>query len=205
MRWQRLFQDLEDQLERETDAELEDLARDEERLRIARLSLAQRLRSLVSRSDSTRSDERAPQLLSLRIGDKDVECSVRRVGRDWVLVEIANPSIYAGSALVPLAAISSIRLTGSVSDPRTLGLLDGAAPTSLSNDIGLAFVLRDLARRRLHVRVVGNSSELVGLIDRVGRDHIDVAMHGAGIARAETRAVTVCIVPQANIQMVLLP
>lgn len=205
MRWQRLFQDLEDQLERETDAELEDIARDEERLRIARLSLAQRLRSLVSRSDSARSDERTPRLLSLRIGDKDVECSVSRVGRDWMLIEIASPSIFAGSALVPLAAINSIRLTGVASDPRTLGLLDGEAPTTLSHDIGLAFVLRDLARRRRHVRVVSNSLELVGLIDRVGRDHIDVAMHGAGLARAESRSVTVCIVPQANIQMVLLP
>lgn len=205
MRWQRLFQDLEDQLERETDAELEDIARDEERLRIARLSLAQRLRSLASQNNSARSDGRTPRSLSLRIGDKDVECSITRVGRDWMLIEIASPSILAGSALVPLAAINSIRLTGVASDPRTLGLLEGEAPTTLSNDIGLAFVLRDLARRRRHVRVVSNSSEMVGLIDRVGRDHIDVAMHGAGIARAVSQAVTVCIVPQANIQMVLLP
>jgi hypothetical protein len=205
MRWQRLFQDLEDQLERETDAELEDIARDEERLRIARLTLAQRLRSLVTPSESAPNGARTPRLLSIRIGDRDVECSVSRVGRDWMLVEVASPNLFAGSALIPLGAVSSIRLTGVASDPRSLGLVDGDAPSTLASDIGLAFVLRDLARRRRHLRIVSVGSEVSGLIDRVGRDHIDVSVHGAGLGRAESRALTVFLIPQANIQMVLLP
>ena len=50
MRWDNLFDDLESQLEQELTAEEVDLQAEEERLRLARLGIRDRLRSLAHAS-----------------------------------------------------------------------------------------------------------------------------------------------------------
>ena len=51
------------------------------------------------------------------------------------------------------------------------------APGGLTDRLGLPFVLRDLARRRRPVQLRLRSGGVTGTIDRVGRDHLDLAVH----------------------------
>ena len=134
MRWERLFQDLEDQLDYETDAEIEDRARDEERLRVARLSLSDRLRGLSAERTS-------PVAVGLGVGVYNLECTISRVGRDWVLVRILSPVALRCEALVPLGAISRLDFTSVADVQRSLALTTSGS-VGLANDIGLPFVLR---------------------------------------------------------------
>ncbi len=203
MRWERLFQDLEDQLDRETDSELQDIARDEERLRIARLALADRLRSLSTSFAKLPTDAR---VLSLRTGLCELSCRVTRVGRDWMLAEIVSPLAMSGSALIPLAAIESLRVLDAEAVTTSLGnAADVVASTRLTNDIGIAFVLRDLARRRRHVTIVRGDVDVSGTIERVGRDHVDIAIHSRNVSAYSSHSAEVMIVPLAKIELVLLP
>jgi hypothetical protein len=52
--------------------------------------------------------------------------------------------------------------------------------------MGLAWMLRELGRRRVGVRVWDVDGNIVtGTIDRVGTDHLDLAVHDAGQSRRE--------------------
>ena len=80
------------------------------------------------------------------------------------------------SCILPLQAIQSVSLTPG----QTRDSLVAATPTEaprISDRLGLSFVLRDLCRRRRYVQVESVDSSVRGTIDRVGRDHIDVAVH----------------------------
>jgi hypothetical protein len=67
---------------------------------------------------------------------------------------------------------------------------------SLSARLGLAFVLRDLCRRRGAVDVSTASEErLHGTIDKVGRDHLDLAEHEAGVPRRSAAVGRIRILP----------
>ena len=48
---------------------------------------------------------------------------------------------------------------------------------ALTDRLGLPFVLRDLCRRRRGVEVVTRQGTVTGTLDRVGRDHVDLAVH----------------------------
>jgi len=64
-------------------------------------------------------------------------------------------------------------------------------------------VLRDLCRRRA-VDLVLAAGEVHGTIDRVGRDHVDIAVHERGEARRPGAVREVRIVPFATLQLVRL-
>lgn len=179
MRWERLFQDLEDQLERESDAEREDLERDEERARLAKMSMADRLRDMAGESTSAHP-------VRLAIPSCEVECSVLRVGRDWALVEINSPSARRGTAIVPIPVIRSVAEVRAVSDVRysSRNVSQPVTSSSLAANIGLTFVLRDLSRRRREVMVLSDGLELTGTIERVGSDHFDIALTLGGASRS---------------------
>ncbi|WP_166789680.1 hypothetical protein [Cryobacterium fucosi] len=74
----------------------------------------------------------------------------------------------------------------------------------LVDRIGLSFVLRDLCRRRSSLEVHTRTGLLTGTIDRVGRDHIDLAVHAAGTLRRTQEVHQYRIVPLAEIQLVRL-
>ncbi len=56
----------------------------------------------------------------------------------------------------------------------------------ITDRLGLPFVLRDLCRRRTPLELHLPETVLHGTIDRVGRDHCDVALHEPGSPRRES-------------------
>lgn len=197
MRWERLFDDLEASAEAEDraafEAEVADLARAER----SRLSLADRLTAHVGR-----------RLVVHLVDGDDVRGQVRDVGRDWVALlradgarggRTAGPAAldddgqgtrYGGVDLVPLAAVTGVEGLTLASAPA----VEPDGPPVLR--LGLAVVLRSLARDRAYVRVrlVGGRT-VGGTVDRVGVDHLDVAVHPQDEARRPGAVSTVRTVP----------
>jgi hypothetical protein len=179
MRWDRFFEDLEDQLASEWDAERAALDSEAERLRLSRLGLRDRLAALARAGAAT-------QDVGLDLIDGTVlRARIAAVGADWVgmdRVGDAERRAGGGGAIVPLAALAA------VSAPEEL-LLRSARPTStsparLSERMTIGFVLRDIARRRVPASVqLRGGRMLSGTIDRVGLDHLDLALHDPGAAR----------------------
>jgi hypothetical protein len=187
MRWDSLFDDLESQLERERTAEELDVEAEEERLRLGRLSMRDRLFALA----------RAPGNRAVRIGlAGGIRIAVRpqSIGRDWLAAVLPD----GRQCIVPLASIASVSLG------RAEVSLSLAATTqdTVSGRLGLPFVLRDLCRRRRQVELTTLDGILVGTIDRVGRDHLDLAVHDAGTARRESDVRDVVMVPIDRIVIV---
>jgi hypothetical protein len=182
MRWDDLFADLESQLEQKLSADEVDFRAEEERLRLARLGLRDRLAS-VHRAASLGVDT-AMQLV-LRTGGV-VVVTPSSFGKDWMAGEITDGTRHPPFGIIPMDAISSVILTRE----QVYASLDAVEPAetshALSARLGLGFVLRDLCRRRqpLELRVPVGSFH--GTLDRVGRDHCDLAVHEAGSVRRES-------------------
>jgi hypothetical protein len=177
MRWDNLFDDLESQLEQELGAEEGDLLAEEERLRLGRLTLRDRVIAM------TRPGEGVSAQLKLALRDGSITTvAVGSVGRDWIVGELVGAR--RGSCVVPLLAIAAVLPTPEQMTRSVAGEPTAEPAASLSARLGLAFVLRDLCRRRAAVEVSTASAErLHGTIDRVGRDHLDLAEHEAGVPR----------------------
>ncbi|MER7796890.1 hypothetical protein [Microbacterium sp. NPDC096154] len=177
MRWERFFDDLEDQLAAEWEAERAALESEAERLRVARLDLRSRLAGLAGEAEG-------PVALELLDGFvRDVRISA--VGADWIAAPEAADA--RRMLLVPIGAIRGIQVGHG-------DLLRSARPAEtrdrLAERVTFALALRDLSRRRVGVAVgvaaageAGAARTLTGTIDRVGADHLDLAMHDAGAPR----------------------
>jgi hypothetical protein len=161
MRWDELFADLEGQLEHGLGAEEREAELEEERLRIGRASLRDRIAAVVG----------DPEPLRLRLVDgTPIELVPRTVGRDWASGDLAGT---AAQAVVPVPGIAALLPTATQLERSLRPVALGA----VTDRIGLAFVLRDLARRRRAVQLTIPGGVLAGTIDRVGRDHLDLAVH----------------------------
>lgn len=171
MRWNGLFDDLEARWAelgwRETAAEAAELTRAE----WMALSLADRLRG--ARGQEVR--------LHLEWGEA-LEGTVHAVGEDWAGVHVAG----GGSAVVPLAALAAVEAG-----------LARAVPAPDMPAAGLASVLRGIARTRLPVVVGGRQGTTLaeGTVDRVGRDHLDVARHPRDEARRSAAVRGTLVIP----------
>ncbi|MCG7423258.1 hypothetical protein MHY29_10590 [Micrococcus sp. ACRRV] len=183
MRWDGLFEDLEARwsaLEWDaTRAEAAELTRGE----WAALTLEERLRG--ARGETVR--------LHLAWGEhRDVRLGT--VGDGWVSVNAAA----ADSLLVPLTSV--VAWEGPLGTAST-------APEGVRSRPGLPAALRQLARARAAVRVVaGNGVELgEGTIDRVGRDHVDLARHPRDEARRAGQVRGRLVVPLAALGLVATP
>lgn len=197
MRWDNLFDDLEGQLEQELGAEETDLRAEEERLRLGRLTLRDRLHALSAGADT------APVQVSL-IDGSTFDLLPRTFGRDWISGEIVDHSSRRSQFILPLDAIAGLRFSraqvgGSLADAATV-----KNEPELSRRLGLAFVLRDLCRRRQSVELVVNNGTIAGTIDRVGRDHLDLAVHETGTARRECLVAHYRVVPFSQLLLVRL-
>ncbi len=194
MRWDKLFDDLESQLERELSAEELDLGAEEERLRLGRLTLRDRIVALAE------TDE-----FAIWFGDGErLRVKPVTMGRDWFSADLIEQSARRRQCLVPLSAIVGVSVaSGSVARSLERGSADEAHP-ALAGRLGFGFVLRDLCRRRRAVELVLATSTLHGTIDRVGRDHLDLAMHEPGVARRESAVREVRIVALAGLRFVRL-
>lgn len=174
--WDRLFEDLEGQLASEWESERAALDAESERLRISRLELRSRLRVLCA-SD-------APATLDLPSGRR-VRARLNALGSDWLAATITQSeesTTKRSTLIVPLHAVRGL----TVDHGLLLSSLDDEDDSAsvLRERMSLGFVLRDLARRRVPVRIVGiDGSDVHGTIDRAGADHLDLALHDPGEAR----------------------
>lgn len=194
MRWQNLFDDLESQLETELGAEEVDLLAEEERLRLARLSLRDRIRALHD------ADPASLLGVTLRGGGERVALAVAAIGRDWLAGELDAGILR--SVIVPFAAVATLDPVGSQLAASLRAEATPEPPTALSARLGLPFVLRDLCRRRTAVEVHVGVERWHGTIDRVGRDHLDLAEHAPGEPRRTTAVARIRIVAFAGLDLV---
>lgn len=200
MRWDNLFDDLEGQLEQELSAEELDVRAEEERLRLGRLSLRDRI---VAVHEGRRRDEADGIHVFLTNG---APLTVRPLtfGRDWFSVDVLDDSSRRMQAIIPRASIASVVFTRDQSAVSLRATPSELSQTSLPARLTLSFVLRDLCRRRTAVELVLPLGALHGTIDRVGRDHVDVAVHEPGEPRRESAVLQSRAVPLGQIVLVRL-
>ena len=160
MRWKALFDDLEAQADDADRAELEGEVRDRTRREAALTSTVDRLRAAVGAR------------LTVTVGPATpLRGTLLDAGRDWLLLE-EQPG---RDTLVPLAAVLAV---GGLSR-RVAAPLD-----RVGTRLDLRWALRGLARDRAALQVqLRDGSVLVGTLDRVGADHVDLAEHPPGELR----------------------
>lgn len=164
-RWSGLFADLEAQLAAAEAADLGAEVDARTRGEFAEVTLRDRLQAALDRP-----------VRVVVAGGAVVEGVLERVGADWFEVLDAT----GREALVPLAAA---RQVGGLT--RYVGG-DGGA---VAGRLGLRSALRAVARDRSGVRAhLVDGSVLDATVDRVGADHMDLAVHAPGESR-RTRAV----------------
>jgi hypothetical protein len=196
VRWDNLFDDLEGQLENELNAEDLDLRAEEERLRLGRLSLRQRLTAV--------SQGPAPSRVTriLLVGGQTVVVRPTTFGRDWLAADLLDAGAGNPQCLVPFTAIAAVIL-----QPEQVAQSLEPEPDStarLVDRIGLPFVLRDLCRRRKSLGIQTALGTVTGTIDRVGREHLDLALHAGGTARRAADVQQYRIIPLGQIELVRL-
>lgn len=184
MRWERFFDDLEDQLASEREAERAALDTEAERLRLARMPLRDRLLAL------SEGDAGDPSPV-FEFGDGErISADVVGVGADWAALRPRHGR--PGVVMARLAAIVSIGMDESA---LLRSARPQAPPTRLGERITFGFALRDLARRRTPAAVhLATGRALSGTVDRAGADHLDIALHEPGTARRSSAVSGHCIV-----------
>jgi hypothetical protein len=196
VRWDNLFDDLEGQLENELNAEDLDLRAEEERLRLGRLSLRQRLTAVSSGPAQTR------HLRILLVGGQTLTLRPTTFGRDWLAADLLDAGRGNPQCLLPFTAIAAVLL-----HPEQVPVSLAPEPEAtarLVDRIGLPFVLRDLCRRRKSVEIHTALGVVNGTIDRVGREHLDLAAHPGGTTRRTTNVEQFRVIPLTQIHLVRL-
>ncbi|KIS26879.1 hypothetical protein TV39_14000 [Arthrobacter sp. SPG23] len=179
MRWDALFGDMEAQLASVDRLDLESEISERSRAEVAGVELADRLRGSMGLRV-------AVHLVSGAV----FEGTLGHVGGESLLLNDHHHQV-----LVPFAAVS--RYHG-------LGRLAVSEPSSVRRKLGLASALRALARDRadLAVVLVGGTQEaavLSGVIDRVGRDYLDLALTRPGEARRAANVSQIASVPFSSL------
>lgn len=197
MRWDNLFDDLEGQLESEFSADENDLRAEEERLRLGSLTVRDRLFSLKG---AVR-DRGVRVVLTSGTG---LVLRPRTFGRDWVSGEIVDGSSRNLRCIIPIFAISALVLDRTQVTVSIAPISHEDTVVDLSRRLGLSFILRDICRRRASIELELVDGTAYGTIDRVGRDHLDLAVHESGSQRHESAVIHYRIVPFGQIQVVRL-
>lgn len=176
MRWDALFEDMEAQLAAEQRLALESEISERARVEIAGIVLIDRLRGVLG-----------SELSILLSSGMRISGVLAHVGSEWIVLNDA-PQQW----LVPHSAVVSYQGVGRLV----------AQDSGVRTRLGLASALRGLARDRAEVTVhltMGMHQEraLFGVIDRVGKDHFDVAATASGEARRHGNVSSVVTVPFA--------
>ncbi len=176
MRWEGLFEDLEGQLAAEQRRERDDEVAERTRRERALVTLGSRLAAGLG----------ARVGIGL-VGGHRVEGVLGDLGEDWVLVRV---DAEAQEVLVPLAGVLTLR-----------SLAVQSATGRSARRFGLGYALRALSRDRATVAIslVGAGPRLLGTIDAVGADHLDLAEHLEGVPRRRENVRAVTTVPFAAI------
>lgn len=198
MRWDRFFEDLEDQLDSEWEAERAALDTEAERVRLSRIPLHDRLIAL-SATPSGSAIEADGRVISLELVDDVVLAGVvSRVGVDWVALTEGRARLEAALSptslwVVPFAAVRAVALPA---EALLASVRDAAPGDALGQRMSLGFVLRDLVRRRVAVTLrLASGRALSGTIDRAGADHLDLAVHEVGSPRRADNVTGYKIIP----------
>ncbi|QOD44672.1 hypothetical protein [Clavibacter zhangzhiyongii] len=200
MRWENLFDDLEGQWETARLAEERDQRVEEERMRLARTVVRDRLRAL------TASDPAGSLRLSLSDGTW-IDLRAKVLGRDWLSGDLllhgeaARPG-QERACILPLASIHALALDRDQVRASLAPVAELPPERGIVDRIGLPFVLRDLCRRRARVELRLRDTVVAGTLDRVARDHVDVAVHELGTPRRESAVSGYRLVPLAGIVLV---
>lgn len=151
MRWAALFQDFETQMYAASRADLDAKTTELTRAEAAAIEMSSRFRAAQG----------TPVRLRLRDG-RDVLGVIDEVATQWLLL-----STQHGATLIPTHSIDVVyQLRRGASTARS-GVLAR---------LGLGHTLRALARDRVIVRVGIASGDVVGWIDQVGSDHMDLLL-----------------------------
>ena len=196
MRWDQLFDDLGSQLDQEQRDEERALALEEERLRLGRLTLRDRL---VAMGRAEGDDSVGSIRIELR-GARMLDVRPLAFGRDWMSAAVHTAGSGGGQCIVPLEAVEAVLPTAGQLE-RSLEP-SPASSARLAERIGLPFVLRDLCRRRTPVHLTTDDGRVHGTLDRVARDHLDLALHEPGTARRDRVVLGIRIVPLERIVLV---
>lgn len=183
MRWEDLFADLEARwesaLRSEKQAELPEVIRAE----LAAVTVGARLTGSVG----------GPA--SLGVAGRTVSGVLGRTGKGWLAVQGAD----GVDTVVNTAAIEYID---------RLGVAQAGADPVVSR-LSFGHALRSIAKNRSAVRVVvgrtgeaAGGLEMTGTIDRVGADHVDLALHDIDQPRRASGLRGVRTVPMAAIALV---
>ena len=154
MRWERLFDDLEAQLEAASAAELAGEVSERTRYESGQLTLADRLVAWVGQ----------PVRLQI-LGGMTVAGRLEQAAQEWIAVG-HGPAVM----LVPLTALVDIVGLGAPAST--------ADRQSVPRRLGLTAALRAVARDRSPVYIeLTDGRAVTGTVDVVGADHLDLAEH----------------------------
>ena len=191
MRWDRLFEDLEDQLASEWEAERAALESEAERLRLSKTTLRERLGPLIGGDAVTvEVGDGSPQrgiicavgsdFAALRPDRAATGDGLRVRARDGLIIVPLAAVVWFGVAHADLLRTARAGAAVHIDAPGVAP----ASPSRLSDRMTLGFVLRDCARKRRALRAGLHSGDiLTGTIDRVGADHLDLALHDVDMPR----------------------
>jgi hypothetical protein len=191
MRWDRLFADLEARFDEIADAEAAAELADRQRVAIGAVHAIQRLSGSID------------QPVRVRLaGGASIGGVLRTVGPDWLLVVQGR----GRECIVALRAVTAVE-----------GLTAATAPemSGLWMRLDLRRALRGLTRDRSPVAVgltgwsgglagtepasapgpMGSTAEVIGTIDRVGADFIEIAVHAAWEPRRAGTVRSVALIP----------
>ena len=198
VRWDDLFDDLEGQLERELCSVAADLRRHEERERLKMLSLRTRLSNVV-RSAGLGS---TVQIRVVLVTGETLALSPTTLGLDWLAADLLGAANNPVECVIPLSSVAGVVLDEQQS---VASLAIESESTSMQTErVGFPFVLHSLCRRRRTVELDTKGGVLTGTIDRVARDHLDLAVHPLGTLRRTPDVLHYNLVPLWQIHVVRL-
>ncbi|GAB3558947.1 hypothetical protein GCM10027405_05980 [Arthrobacter alkaliphilus] len=175
MRWDALFEDMEAQLASEQLLGLESEVSERARMEMAGIDICDRLRAAIGQKIEVK----------LRSGTH-VSGTLSHVGSESLVLDQDSHQW-----LVPLTAALAYQ---------GLGRQARAIQSSASQRLGLASALRMLARDRAELAVhllesAQGEATMRGVVDRVGRDHFDLAVMLPGEVRRSGNVVAVATIP----------
>ena len=180
MRWDRLFDDLQAQLDADGQRELDLEVSDRTRRERAQVGLHERLSAHAGLG------------VELRLAaGVQVSGTVADAGSDWLLVHDRGDR----ASLVPFGAIVAIKGLG--------GRAAVGPGVATAKRFGLGYALRGLSRDRSVVSLTDLSGSVTtGTIDAVGADALDLSEHPADVARRAENVVARRVVPFTAIVVV---
>jgi len=180
MRWDRLFDDLQAQLDADGQRELALEVSDRTRRERAQVGLHERF--TAQRGLGLELRLAAAVLVSGTVAD---------AGSDWLLIQDGSER----GSLVPFGAIVSVK---------GLGARAAVGPgLATAKRFGLGYALRGLSRNRSVVSLTDISGSVTtGTIDAVGADALDLSEHPSDVARRNENIVARRVIPFTAIVVV---